>query len=397
MIHFLIILFSSHNFILEHLLGLNGNIVSLFLIIFFIVYQFSKNPNSFSELMLCYLVLICILQILYMIRVQQLQSGFIEASVLYFIIPIYIFYFHRAIRFNPEQGLFVLSCISYMSLISFIGSIVFILVNSGYINFSADIFKLEYTISNATLQIRNTSWYGNSLFVCVISLFESIASAMMFLKTRKLKYLIFMMLSVCTVMLSLSRRGMIPVLFVIFALVTFLPKNWKYLSASALVCVISLISLFFPETMFGIFSRIISSFDLVDANNGNLARLKFMVNGMALAITEFGGVGIGNMTSIGKSVEDLLYNPEKIVGFRTVAESTYVVLFAELGMVSGIVVTLLIWKFIKNMSKESRYLFAVPLGLEMIMGLSLYTFPGAIMAGLILVNCLRGSNNENNR
>ena len=179
------------------------------------------------------------------------------------------------------------------------------------------------------------------------------------------------MLAVLVCLLSLARRSMVPLCLLLVIFQFYLPYKQRIISSAVLLTIFLCGIIMFHEEFLSILTRLVSSFDLTDPTSGNENRIRFMKKGVEIIATEPFGVGLANLSSLGKGWKDLVYGAP--VGFLTVVESGYLVFIGEIGIIGCFILLPSFVIFLKKLSSYSVYLVILPIALETIMGLSIYS------------------------
>lgn len=374
------IFFISHN----HLLSMEFNVPAYFIGLLANVIAIIMNLKSIRTIdlkLLVYLFVVLVSQFLYMLMFQGAQDGLQEALVIYVIFPIIAMCLYKIMLETPSIAVFLLYFVSSMSALSFVGSILYMLVNLNLLTIFQETFRYELTKTGGEFQIKNTSFYGSSLTLGGLSLVQASASIYMYLKTRKKIFIIFFMLASAVCLLSLARRAMIPLFLLTIIAQFFFSQKQKFIAAGIFSVVVSTTIIAFYDVFIMISKRFFSSFNLTDASSGNEARLSFMSQAIEIILTNPMGVGLANLSSLGKTKEDLIYG--KPNGFITTAESTYLVFIGEIGIIGCVILLPLLISFLARLSRFSFWLVIAPFALEATFGLSIYSL--TILSLLLIV------------
>ena len=113
--------------------------------------------------------------------------------------------------------------------------------------------------------------------------------------------------------------------------------------------------------------RLISSFDFSDQNTPNASRIQAIWAGIIIIFSNLIGVGFGNLSSLGKTVEEI-YASELFIG---VTESMYTTFIGEIGLVFAFPILVLFYLSIRKKPKIIIMLLVYIFMIESIMGLSL--------------------------
>ena len=360
----------SHNHLINNEFNLPAYLIGLIILLcsLLLYLKYFKTINVHLAL---YLLVTITSQIIYMIRSGIIQAGLLEAIIIYIIVPSVFYGIYKIMLRKPDIALHILKFVSFMSVFSFAGSILYILSHLNLSNLFPETFKLEITQTGESIQIKNTSFYGNSLTVGGLALVQAMASIYLYIKTNKNIFLFFILFAVLVCMLSLARRAMVPLCLLLIIFQFYLPHKQKVISSAVFLTLFLFGIILFNEEFSSIMERLISSFNLTDATSGNETRIRFMKKGVEIIATEPFGVGLANLSSLGKGWKDLVYGAP--VGFLTVVESGYLVFVGEIGIIGCFILLPSFIIFLKSLSKYSIYLVILPIGLETVMGLSIYS------------------------
>ena len=189
----------------------------------------------------------------------------------------------------------------------------------------------------------------------------------MFKRTRKSIYILLLIAALFIIFTTLSRRGFLPAFIIcayIFNDLSFRIKAW---TLSILLSVLLIFNFYYGNFLLILFERIMSSIDFSGADTSNISRLNLIKAGILVALLSPLGSGFGTLSSIGKSRATI----DESIGFKTVTESFYISYIGEVGWIYCIPIFFILFRAVKNISRDYRIFFIYPFMIESIMGLGL--------------------------
>ena len=206
---------------------------------------------------------------------------------------------------------------------------------------------------------------GLSLILSGVALIQFLASQYLYLIVGKNFYRFASMFALLSVLLSLSRRAILPILIYYFIISILYPKRHgiKLFVFGSFVILLSI--LFVPDIFLVLWVRITSIFDVVN-DSSNISRLTLMFEGLTDVILRPWGLGFGTLSSVGYTQEEVWTLEE-----ARVTESAIITLFGEIGLVVMLILSVLFIKYLSNIKYPTVLLFILPLIVESIVGLGL--------------------------
>jgi len=169
---------------------------------------------------------------------------------------------------------------------------------------------------------------------------------------------------------SLSRRAFVPLLVVIFYLIQDLSIVKKRNFGFSVLIVFGVLAFALPDISLEVFNRFISIFDIGSGSN-NVSRLEAIWFGVTQIFVNPFGTGFGSLSSVGKELDDLLYDPKSLEGFLGVTESFYVTAIGEIGLIQCYVIAVIfVGKYKLVFTDQRMKMILLPIIVESIAGLS---------------------------
>lgn len=364
---------------LENFSGINIYPIVTFLLLFVILKNLLKSTPSQDLFFYIFILItsICISSI----TMQNIAGNFINMVFILILQPVAVMLLITEGKYRYTTSLNWLKWISYISCISIVGAIYFYLVHTYGFPDPYEIFAIEFTRAGDAVVLRNPSFYGVSLILCGVSLITFLSSAYLHYELGKSKFFILEIVSVLCIFLSLSRRGLLPI--IIFYIFLFLVKLNARAKTKFFIIFSLILGIFYvtQPTLFGIaYDRIVSIFDL-SGDQSNISRITLIAEGVATIHSNPLGTGLGTLSAIGYTVEDV-----KSLDNVQVTESTIITIIGELGLVGSALIALLLAKKISSFRIKSQVLYILPLVVESIVGLGfLNPFTSALT--LIFLAC----------
>ena len=298
---------------------------------------------------------------------QNLSHNYQNMIFLYLLQPVAIIMLMRfkTIELSALNSFFVLKTISWTSIPLLIGCTYFYCVHLLGFPDPFEVFYIELTTAGSEVVLRNPSFMGSSLLLCGVALVQFLSSQYLYSLTNQNIYKLISMFALLSVLLSLSRRAILPILIYYFVVFILYPKRrgLKILMYSFLGFVAAI--LLIPDIFSLILMRIISIFDIVN-DSSNVSRVKLMFEGLRDVILKPWGLGFGSLSSVGYTVEEV----HKLDEAR-VTESAVITLLGEIGLLSMTIILLLLVKFLSVLKYPTLILFVFPLAVESVVGLGL--------------------------
>ena len=346
---------------LEAAIGFNVYSLSIPISLTLLIFIFS---TSFNKNFVVYILILCLSAISGIILFNETPDGFYQIFYLFILQPIIVYI---ACYFNEKEQLYI-DFLSKLTIISFLGSVYFYLSALISLPTLNGVFDLEFTlIGGDGVVVRNTSIFTNSLVASGVGLIHACASAFMFKRTRKSIYILLLIAALFIIFTTLSRRGFLPAFIIcayIFNDLSFRIKAW---TLSILLSVLLIFNFYYGNFLLILFERIMSSIDFSGADTSNISRLNLIKAGILVALLSPLGSGFGTLSSIGKSRATI----DESIGFKTVTESFYISYIGEVGWLYCIPIFFILFRAVKNISRDYRIFFIYPFMIESIMGLGL--------------------------
>ncbi len=317
--------------------------------------------------LLFFIFLILISFVLTFLINQNLNGNYKNMIFLYLVQPLAVITFMRGKTINVSalNGLFVLQLISWTSVPLLAGCLYFYGVHLMGFPDPYEVFYVELTWAASEIVLRNPSFMGLSLILSGVALIQFLASQYLYLIVGKNFYRFASMFALLSVLLSLSRRAILPILIYYFIISILYPKRHgiKLFVFGSFVILLSI--LFVPDIFLVLWVRITSIFDVVN-DSSNISRLTLMFEGLTDVILRPWGLGFGTLSSVGYTQEEVWTLEE-----ARVTESAIITLFGEIGLVVMLILSVLFIKYLSNIKYPTVLLFILPLIVESIVGLGL--------------------------
>ena len=329
--------------------------------IFVLVQAFTKKIEK-NLLLFVFLISISFV-VTYLIN-QRLSATYKNLIFLYLVQPLAIIMFMRGSTINISifNGFFVLKLISWSAIPLSAGCLYFYCVHLLGFGDPFDVFYVEFTEAGSEIVLRNPSFMGSSLLLCGVALIQFLASQYLYLTTNKYFYQFFSMLALTSVLLSLSRRAILPILVYYIILGILYPKKHGVNLVIFGTTVVVLASVFVPGIFSVLMARIVSIFDVVN-DSSNASRLALMQEGISDIILKPWGLGFGTLSSVGYTQEEVWK-----LGEARVTESTLITLFGEIGLILMSILTALLVKYLSVLKYSTVMLFVLPIVVGVLLG-----------------------------
>ena len=364
---------------LEKLSGLDIYPIVTTLILIIILKNVFK-PTLAKDLL--YYIFILVTSIcISMVYTQYIAGNFINMVFILILQPIGVILLITKNKTPYTTSQNWLQWISYISCISFLGAIYFYLVHLIGFPDPYEIFALEFTRAGESVVLRNPSLYGLSLIFCGVSLITFLSSAYLHYELGKSKFVILEVISVLCLFMSLSRRGLLPIIIFYMCLFVFKLKfstKKKFLITFSLMLVILYISQ--PILLEIAYDRVVSIFNISN-DRSNISRITLIAEGVRTILLNPLGTGLGTLSAIGYTVEDV-----KSLNNVRVTESSIITLIGEIGLVGSILLVLLLTKKTSAFRRKSQLLYILPVLVESVVGLGILN-PVTSALTLIFLSC----------
>ena len=295
------------NHSLESLFDTSGYAIGAFFIIFGVLV--SRWRKSYSKRFVLFL-LIMISTCLIHYQLGRISVGFFETFLCYVVFPTLAY----VISIDDVDQDIIIKFVGLTGILSFIGTSLYYLNVFYELGQFSIIFKPEITITFGEIQLKNTSIYGSSLIAGVIALVQASCCAFLLKKGHSKVWWIVFILCLIVLFASLSRRAFVPLLVVIFYLIQDLSIVKKRNFGFSVLIVFGVLAFALPDISLEVFNRFISIFDIGSGSN-NVSRLEAIWFGVTQIFVNPFGTGFGSLSSVGKELDDLLYDPKSLRDF----------------------------------------------------------------------------------
>lgn len=351
------------NHSLESLFDTSGYAIGAFFIIFGVLV--SRWRKSYSKRFVLFL-LIMISTCLIHYQLGRISVGFFETFLCYVVFPTLAY----VISIDDVDQDIIIKFVGLTGILSFIGTSLYYLNVFYELGQFSIIFKPEITITFGEIQLKNTSIYGSSLIAGVIALVQASCCAFLLKKGHSKVWWIVFILCLIVLFASLSRRAFVPLLVVIFYLIQDLSIVKKRNFGFSVLIVFGVLAFALPDISLEVFNRFISIFDIGSGSN-NVSRLEAIWFGVTQIFVNPFGTGFGSLSSVGKELDDLLYDPKSLEGFLGVTESFYVTAIGEIGLIQCYVIAVIfVGKYKLVFTDQRMKMILLPIIVESIAGLS---------------------------
>ena len=351
------------NHSLESLFDTSGYAIGAFFIIFGVLV--SRWRKSYSKRFVLFL-LIMISTCLIHYQLGRISVGFFETFLCYVVFPTLAY----VISIDDVDQDIIIKFVGLTGILSFIGTSLYYLNVFYELGQFSIIFKPEITITFGEIQLKNTSIYGSSLIAGVIALVQASCCAFLLKKEHFKVWWIVFILCLIVLFASLSRRAFVPLLVVIFYLIQDLSIVKKRNFGFSVLIVFGVLAFALPDISLEVFNRFISIFDIGSGSN-NVSRLEAIWFGVTQIFVNPFGTGFGSLSSVGKELDDLLYDPKSLEGFLGVTESFYVTAIGEIGLIQCYVIAVIfVGKYKLVFTDQRMKMILLPIIVESIAGLS---------------------------
>jgi len=351
------------NHSLESLFDTSGYAIGAFFIIFGVLV--SRWRKSYSKRFVLFL-LIMISTCLIHYQLGRISVGFFETFLCYVVFPTLAY----VISIDDVDQDIIIKFVGLTGILSFIGTSLYYLNIFYELGQFSIIFKPEITITFGEIQLKNTSIYGSSLIAGVMALVQASCCAFLLKKGHSKVWWIVFILCLIVLFASLSRRAFVPLLVVIFYLIQDLSIVKKRNFGFSVLIVFGVLAFALPDISLEVFNRFISIFDIGSGSN-NVSRLEAIWFGVTQIFVNPFGTGFGSLSSVGKELDDLLYDPKSLEGFLGVTESFYVTAIGEIGLIQCYVIAVIfVGKYKLVFTDQRMKMILLPIIVESIAGLS---------------------------
>ena len=206
---------------------------------------------------------------------QNLNDNYLNLVFIYFLQPLAIFSFFigKNQKSLEDMSRFILMVLSLSSIPLFLGCIYFYLVHLAGFPDTFEVYAIEFTNAGKQITLRNTSFMGSSLMLSGIALVQFLASKYLSMNSDRRIFNLCVFFSLMSIGLSLSRRGILPVLL-FYALILL----WHSRSRVLKLVLFSfggftIAFIAYPQVVEILFLRIFSIFDVVN-DTSNISRIE---------------------------------------------------------------------------------------------------------------------------
>ena len=299
-------------------------------------------------------------------QLGRISVGFFETFLCYVVFPTLAY----VISIDDVDQDIIIKFVGLTGILSFIGTSLYYLNIFYELGQFSIIFKPEITITFGEIQLKNTSIYGSSLIAGVMALVQASCCAFLLKKGHSKVWWIVFILCLIVLFASLSRRAFVPLLVVIFYLIQDLSIVKKRNFGFSVLIVFGVLAFALPDISLEVFNRFISIFDIGSGSN-NVSRLEAIWFGVTQIFVNPFGTGFGSLSSVGKELDDLLYDPKSLEGFLGVTESFYVTAIGEIGLIQCYVIAVIfVGKYKLVFTDQRMKMILLPIIVESIAGLS---------------------------